>query len=104
MIQILRTKSDKIEYHQVSKAYVYLTSPFNLYIVDLVEHGIAEEPLSPTSPDRGFRPRAGTGVEAKPEEKQNNSLPTIIKVVIIHISYYYLCKWYHDMSFNFERL
>ena len=69
-----------------------MTSPFNLFIVDLVEHGIAEEPLSPTSPDRGFRPRAGTGVEAKPEEKQNNSLPTIIKVVIIHISYYYLCK------------
>ena len=66
-----------------------MTSPFNLFIVDLVEHGIAEEPLSPTSPDRGFRPRAGTGVEAKPEEKQNNSLPTIIKVVIIQISYYY---------------
>jgi len=55
------------------------TPPPSFHTSPKVEHGIAEEPLSPTSPDRGFRPRAGTGVEAKPEEKQNNSLPTIIK-------------------------
>eukprot|EP00088_Acartia_fossae_P043526 TRINITY_DN4587_c0_g1_i2.p1 TRINITY_DN4587_c0_g1~~TRINITY_DN4587_c0_g1_i2.p1 ORF type:complete len:298 (+),score=96.32 TRINITY_DN4587_c0_g1_i2:17-910(+) len=42
------------------------------------ERGTVEDPDSPSSPDGGFRPRAGTGVEAKPDES-NNRLPTIIK-------------------------
>jgi len=45
------------------------------------EHGTVEEPSSPLS-DGGFRPRAGTGVEAKPSETSDsttNRLPTIIK-------------------------
>nr|ALS04438.1 AGAP008195-PA [Acartia pacifica] len=42
------------------------------------ERGVEELPESPVRPDGGFRPRAGTGVEAKPQEA-SHVLPTIIK-------------------------
>jgi len=54
------------------------TPPPSFHTSPKEERGVVEEPLSPSSSDGGFRPRAGTGVEAKPDES-NNRLPTIIK-------------------------